>query len=74
MDSLTTDILRRIVWESIKKIGKVATNYLKNGLREWILDEEDYKKIAKEINNAPDSLKKTEKFLDDFLDDNETIE
>jgi hypothetical protein len=73
MDFLTSTILSGIAWDGIKKVGILTGNYIKQNLRDWVLEDSDYEKIAKIINDAPDYAKNSQKFLDAFIDSDEQL-
>ncbi len=73
MDFLTSTILSGVAWDGIKKLGSITGSYLKDRLKGWILEENDYEKIANIINESPECMRSTEKFLDAFIDSNEDI-
>lgn len=73
MDFLTSTILSGIAWDCIKKVGIVTSDYIKRNLRDWILEDVSYEKVANIINEAPDYARKSEKFLDAFIDENEQL-
>lgn len=73
MDFLTSTILSGIAWDCIKKIGTLTGSYIKQNLRDWVFEDDDYEKIAQIINDAPDYAKKSKKFLDAFIDEDEQL-
>ena len=73
MDFLTSTVLSGIAWDCIKKIGELTGSYIKQNLRDWIFEDDDYEKIAKIINDAPDYARKSKKFLDAFIDEDEQL-
>lgn len=73
MGFLTATILSGVAWDSIKKVGTVSIDKLKEGLKEWILDEQDYGAIVKKINLAPDIIRETPKLLEAYIDSQEDL-
>lgn len=73
MGFLTSSILSGVAWDSIKRFGKVSIDKLKEGLKEWILDEQSYETIVNKINSAPEIIKKTEGLLKEYIDSEEVI-
>lgn len=69
MEFLTTTILSGLLWDGLKKIGIISSDYVKEKLKDWIIDEENCQKIADKINNISDGEKRTEKFLDASLEE-----
>ncbi|MCX7921510.1 MAG: tetratricopeptide repeat protein [Clostridia bacterium] len=73
MSFVTSAILGGVIWTGIKTLGITTVDYLKKALGNWSLDDKDYQAIAATINEAPDYAKKTEKYLEAFIDENEVI-
>lgn len=73
MGFLTSTILSGVIWDGIKGGTKLTSNYLKNSLKDWILDGQDYLDIIEEIDNAPDYAIRSEKYLEAFIDENKAI-
>lgn len=64
MDFLTSTILSGLAWDGIKYAGSVSSNYLKEKLTTWIIDDKELEIIASKINDIPEAYKKNEKFLE----------
>lgn len=73
MGFLTSTILSGVAWDSIKQVGKVSIDKLKEGLKEWILGEQEYETIANKINHAPEIIKETQDLLKAYIDSQEEL-
>ncbi|MEN8907206.1 MAG: hypothetical protein ABF289_14720 [Clostridiales bacterium] len=67
MDFLTATVLSGVAWDLIKHGGSLTSSKLKNSLKNWILKDEDYEIITKKINDAPETFKKNQNYLEIFL-------
>ncbi|MDF2545787.1 MAG: hypothetical protein K0R93_685 [Anaerosolibacter sp.] len=74
MNILESTILSGLAWDGIKKFGNLTGAYIKKGLSEWILDEKSYKIIADKVNNMPKEYKKSQKFLEAAIDDDDELQ
>ncbi|QIZ41045.1 hypothetical protein BHV55_04950 [Bacillus sp. RZ2MS9] len=74
MDFLTSTVLSGIAWDGIKSMGYVTGEYLKNQLKEWMLDEKSYETIVNKINDMPEDYKKSKKFLEAAIDDDTQLQ
>ena len=73
MEFLTSAILGGIFYDVVKEGVKLTGGYVKKMLKNWILDDKDCETLARTINEAPEALKKTEKFMEAYLDDNADV-
>lgn len=75
MNFLASTMLSGVTYDLIKVGMKLTANFLKEKLKDWILKEEDYEKLAETINTAAEieENKKNEECWEAFLDSNETI-
>lgn len=74
MEFLTSTILSGIAYDMMKKGIVLTAEILREKLKGWILKDEDYIKSVEIINNASETDKKTEKYLEAFLDSNKDIQ
>lgn len=74
MDFLTSTILAGVAWDVIKEGGKLTANYLKTNLKKWALKDSEYDIIAETINEASAEDIKSIKYLDAYIDSDETIQ
>ncbi|WP_160693136.1 hypothetical protein [Clostridium sp. C2-6-12] len=73
MDFLTSSILSGIAWDGIKAIGTLTGTYIKSKLTHWIVDEITCKKIAKKINDMPEEYKKSSRFLEVAIEEDQEL-
>lgn len=73
MNFLESTMLSGVTYDLIKVGMKLTANFLKEKLKDWILEEEDYEKLANAINSATKTDKSTQKCWEAFLDSNEAV-
>lgn len=73
MDFLTSTILAGIAWDGIKYGGSLTSQYLKEKMGKWIINDEQIDLILSKIDELPDAYKKNEKFLDLAIQEDEDL-
>lgn len=73
MDFLTSTILSGIAWDGIKEFGSIPGRYIKSRLTQWLVDDTTCEKIANKINDMPEEYKKSKRFLEVAIDENEEL-
>ncbi|MEK4820260.1 hypothetical protein [Priestia sp. FSL R5-0680] len=74
MNFLTSTVLSGIAWDGIRKMGCMTSEYLKQQLKEWLLDEKSYETIADRINNIPEEYRKSKKFLEAAIEEDKQLQ
>lgn len=73
MGFLASTMLSGMTYDLVKAGMKLTAKFLKEKLKDWIFEEEDYEKLANAINSATETDKSTQKCWEAFLDSNETV-
>ncbi|MEN8907207.1 MAG: hypothetical protein ABF289_14725, partial [Clostridiales bacterium] len=73
MNSKNLHILIDCIWQQLESKNYLTESELKVNLKDLILKDEDYKMITKKINDAPETFKKNQNYLEIFLKEDEEI-
>lgn len=73
MNFLASTMLSGITYDLVKAGMSLTAKFLKEKLKDWILKDKDYEKLADAINSATETDKSTQEDWKTFLDSNETI-
>ena len=67
MGELTTSILSNVVWELLKKGVKLSSEYIRQKLSNWLLNDEQIEKIKDIVNEVPVEYTISEGLLREYL-------
>lgn len=73
MEFLTSTILSGFVWDKMKDLKNITGDYIKEKLQDYIVDEEMCNKIAIRLNCIEEPYKKTEKFLQCAVEEDQVL-
>lgn len=73
MDFLTAAILSGAAWDGFKATGKITMDYMKEKLKEWLINEQDLKAIVETINEFPEIYKKNPKIIEGAIEEDERL-
>lgn len=68
MNELTSIVISGVTWDAIKKGVSITTNYLKEKLSKWLLDDAALEEIKECIGNIPEPCLRSEELIKAHID------